>query len=206
MPRNSTTGGNGNSNGNGEEQWNDELDAYAQVIGSSPDLDMGTNFGQGNYNERIFYDQIKNYRRAAKAMELFQRILLERAIYETKIKLAQDGITFYDDDQDEVFQASGIDPDDEHRSKELRTEGENIWQKMNESDRVLSDRQVKAIVQKTGHDLDWQSFYAKVLVFYHETSRSLNAELIRDFLTGIKELRGDAESEVVESMLGGARR
>lgn len=192
-----------NGNGNGGGQWNDELDAYAQLLGQSPDLDMGTNFGQGNYNERVFYQQISNYRRAAKAMELFQRILLERAIYETKVKLAQDGITFYDDDQMETFQEDGIEPDAEHRARDLRKKGEKIWQKMNESDRVLSDRQVKAIVQKTGHDLDWQNFYAKVLVFYHESSRSLNAELIRDFLTGIQELRGDTDSDAVKGLLGG---
>lgn len=195
-----------NGNGNGGGQWNDELDAYAQLLGSSPDLDMGTNFGHGNYNQRIFYDQISNYRKAAKAMELFQRILLERAVYETKIKLAQDGITFYDDDNQEVFQANGIDPDREHRSKDLREEGQRIWQRMNESDRVLSDRQVKAIVQKTGHDLDWQSFYSKVLVFYHETSRSLDAELIRDFLTGIQELRGETDADAVKGILGGGQR
>jgi hypothetical protein len=194
-----STGGNGNG------EWHDELDAYAQVLSSSPDLDLETNFGHGNYDERIFYDQIKNFRNAAKAMELFQRILLERAIYETKVAIAMDGITFYDEDGDEVVQETPVDPDSEHRRKEIREQGEQVWQRLGDTNRVLSDKQVKAIVRKTGHDLDWQSFFAKVLVFYHESSRSLDAELIRDFLTGIKELRGTADSKAAKGLLGGGK-
>lgn len=191
-----------NQNGNGQ-RWNDELDAYAQLLNASEDLDLATNFGHGNYNEDIFYQQISNYRRAAKAMELFGRIILERAIYETKVKLARDGITFYDDDEMQMAEYDPADVDEEHRRRDLRKRGEEIWQKMGDANRTLSDKQVNAVVRKTGHDLDWQSFYAKVLVFYHESSRSVNAELIRDFLTGIKHLRNDGDSEVAEALLGG---
>jgi hypothetical protein len=194
------------NNGNGNGQWNDELDAYAQVLANSPDLDLDTNFGLGNYNQRIFYEQIANYRKAAKANALFQRVILQRAIHETKLALAEEGITFYDEDGMEPTSFDGVDEDDddvESRRSELRERGQDIWQKLGDANRVLSDKQVNAVVRKTGHDLDWQSFYAKVLVFYHESSRSVDAELVRDFLTGIKHLRNDADAETARSLLGG---
>jgi hypothetical protein len=193
-----------NGNGNGNGQWNDELDAYAQVLANSPDLDLDTNFGLGNYNQRIFYEQIANYRKAAKANALFQRVILQRAIHETKLALAEEGITFYDEDGMEPRSFDGVDDDNvESRRSELRERGQGIWQKLGDANRVLSDKQVNAVVRKTGHDLDWQSFYAKVLVFYHESSRSVDAELVRDFLTGIKHLRNDADAETARSLLGG---
>lgn len=191
--------------GNDGEAWQDELDAYAQVLTRSPDQKLKTNFGHGNYDKREFYQQIRNFRKASRAMESFGRIILERAIYETKVNLALEGITFYDEDGQQVRQFEPLDPDPEHRTKEVREEGETIWRKLDESDRVLSQKQVAAIMQKSGHDLDWQSFYAQVLVFFHESTRSINAELLRDFLTGIKELRGTADSEAASALLGGKK-
>lgn len=191
-------------NGNGNGGWRDEMDAYEQLLSRSQDLDLDTNFGLGNYDERVFYEQISNYRKAAKANELFQRIILQRAIYETKIRLAEDGITFYDDDNMESKSFDAVDVEDvESPRRELRDRGQEIWQRLGDANRTLSDKQVNAVVRKTGHDLDWQSFYAKVLTFYHEGSRSVNAELIRDFLTGIKHLRNDADAETAKSLLGG---
>ncbi|MFB6200394.1 MAG: hypothetical protein ABEI98_00080 [Halorhabdus sp.] len=191
-------------NGNGKGQWNDELDAYEQLLAASPDLDLDTNFGLGNYNERIFYEQIANYRKAAKANELFQRIILQRAIHETKLKLAEDGIHFYDEGNMEPQSWAGVDEEEpESRRRLLRERGDEIWQALGDANRALSDKQVNAVVRKTGHDLDWQSFYAKVLAFYHESSRSVDAELIRDFLTGIQHLRSDADPDTAKSLLGG---
>lgn len=183
------------------DHWNDELDAYAQVLGKSPDLNLETNFGQGNYDKREFYQQIRNFQRAAKAMESFSRILLERAIYETKIKLAMDGISYESDDFQ--IEKDPVDPEPLHRRKKLLKAGEKRWEELNESDRALSTKQVVAITKKTGHDLDWQSFYAQTMTFFHEATRSINAELVRDFLTGIKELRGSADESTANALLGG---
>jgi len=192
--------------GTAPTNWNDTLDAQQEVVTGSPDLDLVTNFGHGNYDKAEFYQQIRNFRKAAVAVELFDRIILRRAIYETKVKLALEGITFWDDDGNQVHQYSPIDPDPLHRTKEIREQGEEIWRKLNDSDRVLSQKQVAAIMQKSGHDLDWKNFYAQVLVFFHEASRSIDAELLRDFLTGIKELRGVGDAETATTLLGGRKR
>lgn len=196
-----------NGTGNGNGGWHDELDAYEQVLGQSGDLDLSTNFGLGNYDTRIFYEQISNYRKAAKANELFQRLIVQRAIYETKIKLAEDGIKFYDEGDMEPKSWDGIrdGSDTNTRRQDLRDRGTEIWQELGDANRALSTKQVNAVVRKTGHDLDWQSFYAKVLAFYHEGSRSVHAELIRDFLTGIKHLRNDADAETAQTLLTGGR-
>lgn len=186
--------------------WQDPLDAQKAVVTGSPDLDLTTNFGHGNYDKSEFYQQIRNFRKAAVAVELFDRIILRRAIYETKVKLALEGITFWDDDGNEVVQHDPFDPDPEHRTKEIREQGEKIWRKLDDTDRVLSQKQVAAIMQKSGHDLDWKNFYAQVLVFFHESSRSIDAELLRDFLTGIKELRGVGDGEAATTLLGGKKR
>jgi len=194
-------------NGSTTERWDDELDAYQQLLRGSPDLDLDTNFGHGNYDQRIFYDQISNYRKAARAMSLFQRTLLERAIYETKIHLARDGITFYDDTENEVYNQGGIDLEDTNRPRtKTKEKGEEIWERLGDSDKVLSDKQVAAIVRKTNHDIDWDSFLSKVLVFYHESSRSVDAELVRDFLTGVKHLRSDGNGDAAGALLGGDSR
>jgi len=189
------------------DSWNDALDAQQEVVTGSPDLGLATNFGHGNYDKAEFYQQIRNFRKAAVAVELFERIVLERAIYETKVRLALDGIAFYDDDGNEVVQHDPIDPDPKHRTKRIREEGDKIWRKLDDTDRVLSQKQVAAIMQKSGHDpANWKNFYAQILVFFHESSRSIDAELLRDFLTGIKELRGVNDSEAATTLLGGRKR
>lgn len=186
--------------------WNDALDAQQEVVTGSPDLDLTTNFGHGNYDKSEFYQQIRNFRRAAVAVELFERIILTRAIEETKVKLALEGISFWDDDGNRVKQFDPIDPDPLHRTKEIRSQGDKIWRQLNDSDRVLSQKQVAAIMQKSGHNpAKWMNFYAQVLVFFHESSRSIDAELLRDFLTGIKELRGLSDNEAATGLLGGSR-
>jgi hypothetical protein len=55
------------------------------------------------------------------------------------------------------------------------------------------------VQQKTGIVDDWLPMFWELVAGRHEVSRSEGAELLRDALTGIKEIRENSETE--ESIL-----
>lgn len=195
-PKQDTTNANGGS-------WNDELDAYAQLLSKSADVDFATNFGHGNYREREFYQQVQNHAQTAKVAPLQEQVF-KVAIHETIVDLGTDGITYYDEDENTIIEETGLD-DDADRD-EIVEEGRRIWEKLNRTNRAISEKQVEVLVKKSGHDPTWQPFWNRQLAFFHEASRSLDGELLRDFLTGVKELRGNTDSETADQLLGGRSR
>jgi len=183
--------------------WNDELDAYAQLLSKSADVDFETNFGHGNYREREFYQQVQNHAQTAKVAPLQERVF-KVAIHETIIELGREGITYYDDEQNKLIEESGLDED--AARDEVIEEGQQIWEKLNRTNRAISEKQVEVLGKKSGHDPGWQPFWNRQLAFFHEASRSFGGELLRDFLTGVKELRGETDNETANQLLGGRSR
>lgn len=199
-------------NGQQEQQSNprDELDMYSQILhqsGNNPLL-KNTNLGVGNYDDQYLWQQIRSYRKGMYAYIAFGRILSQRAIHETKVKLGREGFRHYNEKTGEPQVWEGIDEDDVDEKKSSwtveRERGEEIWRSIGDARKPMTEKQAAAIMEKANIDDEWLPIYWEMVSGRHEASRSRDAELLRDMLTGIKHLRGDSDDEAAAGLLGGA--
>jgi len=195
---------NGHDTDQETEQVLDELGLQEQILkssGGNPLLE-GTNLGLGNYDTDYKWQQVRSYRKGLYAWIAFGNTLTKRQIYETKIKLGRNGFNaIYDDRDREVktfppLEEAGDDPEDEERSSWNRAldRGRKIWRRLGDPHQIFTEDQISAISQKTGIDSEWQPLFWELVAGRHEVSRSEEAELLRDALTGIKELRTQDDS------------
>lgn len=191
----------------GATEPRDELDMYSQILRSSGDNPLleNTNLGLGNYDESYKWQQIRSYRKGLYAYVAFSRILTQRAIHETKVKLAREGFSHYNEQKDKVEQWDSFNGTAENQSRWVAEmeRGESIWEELSSPRDALSTKQVAAIIKKTGISTEWVPIYWQMVSGRHEVSRSQDAELIRDLLTGIKHLREDGGSDSSGSLFGG---
>jgi len=192
----------------------DELEVYGQILasGQSNPLLRDADLGQGNYDDDYLWQQIRSYRKGLFAWIAFGNVLTERKIYETKMQLGEEGYNaFYDEvdadvqvwpplDESESYPRE-VFPDAEgyfetqSRWNAIKDRGEELWQRLGEPDVHLSDKQLAAVVSKTGLSQEWMPIFWELVSGRHEASRSKNAELLRDALTGVKEMREQTESD-----------
>lgn len=180
----------------------DDLDLVESLLDSSDAnalLEL-VNAGHGNYNEHLFYEQIESYRKGLIAYEGSTSVLTERMIVETQEWLAKEGITFYDDEQNQTVQYDPMD-DDEVGEKQSRWNaekeyGKKIWKRIGQADEPITQRQHTAIVKATGVEPgQWIPMYWDMFIGAHEMSRSKAAELIRLYLGQTYDIRDNAEGE-----------
>lgn len=220
---------NGESSGDEFEAINDSLDIQGKIVGSSDSnpLLKQTNLGLGKYDEDYKWQQIRSYRKGLYAWVAFGRALSERKVYETKMKLGEEGYNaYYDDVDDDVKQwkpfdeAVSVDLEDEDERPDrdvssdtgwswnpskvsrwtaIRARGEYIWKRLGDPKQILTDEQFSAVATKTGVVDEWQPLFWEIVAGRHEMSRSDGAELLRDALTGVREYRDGVEEE--ESIL-----
>lgn len=192
------------------EQVRDELGLQAEILSSSSQNPLleNTNLGLGKYTEDYKWQQIRSYRKGLFAWIAFGNALSKRQTYETKLKLGEEGYhATYDEGSHEVRTWAPWDKLDESRFSDETSSswnsklerGREIWQRLGEPHSVLTREQVAAVQQKTGITDDWLPMFWELVSGRHEVSRSEDAELLRDALTGIKEIRQDADEE--ESLL-----
>lgn len=180
----------------------DEADVYQQVLGSgtSNPLLRDADLGQGNYDDEYLWQQIRSYRKGLYAWIAFGNVLTERKIYETKMQLGDEGYNaFYDESESDVQVWGALDeddiPDDRSRWNVVKERGEEIWQRLGEPDVMLSQKQLSAIQSKTGLSQEWMPIFWELVSGRHEVSRSRDAELLRDLMTGVKHLREEGSDE-----------
>lgn len=194
------------TNGTGSEQQSkkilDELGLQEQILSGSESnpLLRDTNLGLGKYDDDYKWQQVRSYRKGLFAWIAFGRVLTKRKLYETKYKLGRDGFnSIYDSSSMDVrtfepLDDSDVSEDESTWSAALEL-GRKRWQRLGEPDQVLSDQQLSAIMSKTGISDEWKPLFWELVSGRHEVSRSDEAELLRDALTGIKHLRDDSEEE-----------
>lgn len=198
------------ANGHGTDEETkeilDELGLQEEILRSSEGnpLLRETNLGLGKYDDDYKWQQVRSYRKGLYAWIAFGRVLTDRKLFETKFKLGRDGYNpIYDEREMDVQQFDPLeesDVDDEESTWSAAIErGREIWQRLGDPTEPISDEQLAAVMQKTGIVEEWQPLFWELVAGRHEVSRSEDAELLRDALTGIKHLREEREEE--ESLL-----
>jgi hypothetical protein len=200
--QNGTTGG---SNGGGQStQPRDELDVAAEFVSSSgyEELLRELNLGTGNYTSEDLAMQMRSFRKGMVAAVAFDGRLFDRAIYETKIKLADEGYQYRGDDEtvlelppfDELDDAEDLIAENGGRAPALRERGEQIWSRLSEPGVALSDAQAAALSQKVGIDR-FKPVFWRLMAVYHEGSKSRNARTQDNFFGRVKKHLVDDNSD-----------
>lgn len=187
----------------------DELDLQHDLArqSSGNPLLSHTNLGTGHYTDDTLWQQIRSYRKGLFAYIAFGGMLTRRALYETKLKLGREGYRHYNEARQEVesydpIEESDIDERESSWSAELER-GEEIWTRLGEAPRPITEKQIAAVIKKTGVEPGrFLPVYWQMVSGRHDASKSLDAELLRDFLTDKKFFEGDTDSEESRRILG----
>jgi len=174
------------------EQPRDELDVAHQFVKptSYDELLQMVNLGTGYYEDEDLRLQMRSFRKGLVADLAFDGALWERAVYETKIKLADEGYSYYDKEREKVRGWTSYDEADLEtygggRTAVLRERGEEIWGELAQPGTTLSEFQAAALQEKTGMQT-FKPVFWRLLAAYHEASKSKGARTQDNFFGRVK--------------------
>jgi len=194
--------------GGTDDQPRDELDVYHDATRPTATVDEfleQNNLGLGFYkSDSELYQQVERFHDGMYASAAFKRKILRRAVEETKRELALRGEQFYDErDMDVVTVTGWADLDESEQAETSRREfldetGEDIWQRMSNSQRV------EALEIVTGIDREWSPPHVRILMAQHELTRSRDARTLDNLFGRIEKLITRSEDGDGGSLLGGS--
>lgn len=180
----------------------DSEEVVGQVL-ESPNGEIfdGSRFGLGNYDDKLYWQQVRGFRKAFITYQMFGPELRERAIVETQRKLATHGTFRLNHNGDAVNYDPYEDLDDADKAdskwadgdgQTLEEYGQQIWEDLGspESD-GLSTQQQKAMQKHAGVSDRFVSVFESLQDMRHEGSRSKGARLVDNVLTAAQTLRDD---------------
>lgn len=195
---------------NGENSNNDPrdgLDVAYHIIRSSEysELLEQVNLGTGYYTDEDLAMQMRNLRKGLVADIAFSETLRKHAVQETKVLLAEEGFSFYDEQAEEVKHWAPVDDANvaEHgRTHALLERGEEIWDALANPRYSLSIEQAAALEEKTSLD-PFKPIFNHLAAGYHESTKSRGARLMDNFFGRVKrhEMDGDTDQDA-HSFLG----
>jgi len=180
----------------------DSEEVVGQVL-ESPNGDIfdGSRFGLGNYDDKLYWQQVRGFRKAFITYQMFGPELRERAIVETQRKLAKNGTHRLNHNGDSIKYEpyDALDDDEKADSKwadtdgkTLKEYGQQIWDDLGNPDTDgLSDQQQKAMQEHAGVSDRFVSVFESLQDMRHEGSRSKGARLVDNVLTAAQTLRDD---------------
>lgn len=176
---------------------NSQIDLYDEAIRSTVDDEFigRENFGLGYYREREMWQQVESFRYGLYAMTAFTRRIRERAIQETKRKLAEHGWQFVDPKTKKPVEIEGWEQLDEEeraekdRRRYLEERGEEMWQILiRKRDPETGRRPAReALSELANLDKDWRPPHLRMAMMRHESSRSRGARLLDNLFERKKE-------------------
>ena len=182
----------------------DSEEVVGQVL-KSPEGDIfdGSAFGLGNYDEKLYWQQVRGFRKAFATYQMFGPELRERAVIETQRRMAVHGYkglnyadnlvkkpAYEDKPADEKADSKWAETDGD--AVTLEEYGREIWADLdNPEEDGLSDEQQKAMREHTGVSGRFVSVFESLEDMRHEGSRSKGARLVDNVLTAAQTLRDD---------------
>jgi len=179
-----------------------------EVVGEvleSPNGDIfdGSRFGLGNYDDKLYWQQVRGFRKAFITYQMFGPELRDRAVIETQRKLAKEGTNRLNYAGNKVKKDPYSQLPDEKKSDSkwaddgddavtLREYGREIWDELDNPEADgLSDQQQKAMQEHAGVSDRFVSVFESLQDMRHEGSRSKGARLVDNVLTAAQTLRDD---------------
>jgi hypothetical protein len=200
---------------NSESGPHSELDIYDSVISPEVYDDIAQNLGLGNYSDAEYWQQMESAKQGMYAEAAFSRPLFEQTVYETIMSLGTRGWQWFDENSEEYR-----DPDtwedwseqkrdakrDRHggRIAAIRDRGEHLW-------RLLPEDEQPAVLEEYGGLTEpFRSPHWRMVEFRHEGSKSVDARLLDNLFSRVKEVKGDtterAQSAINRLRNGGTGR
>jgi len=192
---------------NSDAEPRDSLDVAYSIIRSSEysDLLEQINLGTGFYTEEDIAMQMRNLRKGLVTDIAFSESLRKRAVTETKVKLADEGFRFYDENRQEPRIWDSLtdeDVDERGRTTALRERGEEIWDALADPRYSLSIEQAAALDEKTSID-PFKPIFNHVAAVFHETTKSKGARTQDNYFGRVRrhEMQGDTDEAAKNGLL-----
>ncbi len=189
----------------------DDLDVAFSIIRSSEysDLLEQINLGTGYYDDEDIAMQMRSVRKGLVTDIAFSESLRKRAIQETKVKLADEGFSFYNErkEKPQIWQPLTDDDIDERgRTTALFERGDEIWNALADSRYALSVEQAAAIDEKTSLD-PFKPIFNHLAAAYHESTKSKGARTQDNYFGRVqrREVHGDTDETDTSAFLGRRR-
>lgn len=199
----------------------DDLDVAFSIIRSSEynDLLKQINFGTGFYEDEELRMQMRNIRKGLITDIAFSSTLREHAEQETKVKLADEGFSYYDPEEEReihwkpLSEVDGTESgdrdwqsvlDESGRTTALFERGEAIWQDLARPEYSLSIEQAAAIDAKT-HMSNFKPIFNHLAAIFHEQTKSKGARTQDNYFGRVRRqvLQGNGDTEAAKTLLGG---
>lgn len=185
------------SDNTGQNGPSSELDIYERIV--DPDvqddfLDQ-INLGTGHYTNREMYQQIQSFYDGMFSEAAFSRLIVDRAIDETKRELALKGWTRTDEEGAPVKTWDGwYSLDEEERDKKSRLayieeRGDKIWSQLAEKEHLA------ALEVVSGISSGWTPPHWRIVKMRNEASKSRGARLMDNVFGRVKKLVGNDDKE-----------
>lgn len=200
-----------------DQQPRDELDVAHRLIRQSDydSLLREINLGTGYYDDDDLRLQMRSYRKGMVAELAVAGQLWERSVQETKVKLADEGFRYYDEQKDTVkiwepledadIDEYGEDRDDPDyqpsRDRVLRARGDKIWRALGRADQAITDMQAAALTEKANVD-SFKPVFWRLLAAYHEMTRSKGARTQDNFFGRVNKTEVETTEDVPDGFLG----
>lgn len=192
----------------------EDLDVAYSIISSSEynELLEQINFGTGYYEDSELKMQMRNVRKGLVADIAFSRTLREHAEQETKVKLADEGFSYYNEDMNEPKIWKAMDeldeddgPDSYHgdeaagRTTALLRRGQEIWSDLARPGYSLSIEQAAALDSKASM-ATFKPIFNHLAAIYHEQTKSKGARTQDNYFGRVnrQELHGSGEGAASE--------
>lgn len=199
------------------------LEVYMHALDSPVGDDFldQSNLGLGNYGTKEYWQQIQSFRNGLYADAGMARRIIDRAIYETKRKMAGDAfdrpkqISFKHPNPDSYIKALIEQHDIELEEKMdedetiavLRSQSwvrqsyieefqDEIWQDLGDEEISMVSKQTEMVTRYTGLTTNWVPPHWRMLKMRHEASRSKGARLIDNLFERVREVK-DTTMETV---------
>lgn len=196
----------------GAEQPRDELDVAHSIVGATDydELLQRIQPGTSYYEDEDLRLQMRSFRKYLVTKVAFDEPLWKRAVYETKIKLADEGFSYFDERTGEVKTWKPVGEDDDTykihgRTTALRERGEEIWTDLARPEKTISEEQVAAMAEKAGIDV-FRPIFGSLVAGYNEMSKSREGRTQDNFFGRVKKHYVESDDDETARRLLGRRK
>lgn len=195
----------------------DNLDVAYSIIRPSEynDLLRQINFGTGYYEDEELALQMSNVRKGLVTDIAFAPMLRKHAEQETKVKLADEGFSYFDGSMNEPKVWEPLDSvggkwkrelEKQGRTAVLFDRGEEIWQELADPEYSLSIKQAAALDSKASLST-FKPIFNHLAAMYHELTKSKGARTQDNYFGRVNrhEMAGEEPSERTRKLFAGLR-